>query len=141
VQDQIATFRLIDNILGAVSLLVAAITIFIVTYVDLVNKRRQIGIERAIGIRAGAIVSSYVLRAWAYALAGIAAGLAIFRLAIVPLVRAHPFHFPNGPVTLATSAHEIRRDIVILLIVALVAAAAPAVRSVRLRIIDAIWGS
>ena len=38
VQDQTAAFRLISDILKIVSLLVAAITIFIVTYIDLVNK-------------------------------------------------------------------------------------------------------
>jgi putative ABC transport system permease protein len=140
VQDQIATFNLIDRILKVVSLLFAAIVIFIITYVDLVNKRRQIGIQRAIGIKSGAIVASYVIKAWAYAIVGIVAGLVLFRLAITPLVNAHPFHFPNGPVVLATNAHEVRQDVLILLIVALLAAALPAIQAVRLRIIDAIWG-
>ena len=48
VQDQTATFRLISDILKIISLLMAAITIFTITYIDLVDKRRQIGIERAI---------------------------------------------------------------------------------------------
>ena len=141
VQDQIATFRLINNILKVVSLLVAAITIFIITYVDLVNKRRQIGIERAIGIKSVAIVTSYVLKAWAYAIAGIVVGALLFKLLVIPLVDQHPFHFPNGPVKLAVSQHEIRQDIAFLLIVALLAAITPALQSVRLRIIDAIWAT
>ena len=141
VQDQIASFRLINNILKIVSLLVAAITIFIITYVDLVNKRRQIGIERAIGIRSVAIVTSYVLKAWAYAIAGIVIGALLFKFLVIPLVDQHPFHFPNGPVRFAVSQHETRQDIAFLLIVALLAAITPAVQSVRLRIIDAIWGT
>jgi len=140
VQDQTATFRLISDILKIVSLLMAAITIFTITYIDLVNKRRQVGIERAIGIKSGPIVLSYVLKAWAYALTGIGAGFALFRFVVTPFVRGHPFHFPNGPVTLATTWHEMSRDLVILVVVAALAALLPALRSVRIRILDAIWG-
>jgi putative ABC transport system permease protein len=138
-QDQIATFNLISNILKVVSLLVAAITVFIVTYVDLVNKRRQIGIERAIGIRSAAIVTSYVVKASCYAIIGIGAGLACFNYVIVPLVRHRPFQFPNGPVALASTWQQIRQNLIILIIVALVSAAIPAIRSVRIKILDAIW--
>jgi putative ABC transport system permease protein len=141
VQDQTATFRLISNILKIVSLLMAAITIFTITYIDLVNKRRQIGIERAIGIKSSPIVFSYVLKAWAYALVGVGTGFVLFRYAVTPVVARHPFHFPNGPVTLATTWNEMIRDLVILIIVATLAALAPAVRSVRIRILDAIWGT
>jgi putative ABC transport system permease protein len=139
VQDQIATFNLISNILKVVSLLVAAITIFIVTYVDLVNKRRQVGIERAIGIKSSAIVTSYLLKAACYAILGIGAGLAFFNYVIVPIVAHRPFNFPNGPVTLASTWHQMRQNLIILVIVALIAAAIPAVRSVRIKILDAIW--
>lgn len=140
-QDQVATYRLISNILKVISLLMAAITIFTITYIDLANKRRHIGIERAIGIRSGPIVLSYVLKAWAYAVAGIGTGLLLFLYAVTPIVRGHPFHFPNGPVTLATSWNELVRDVVILVVVASFAALIPAIRSVRIRILDAIWGS
>lgn len=122
VQDHIATFRLITNILKVISLLVAAITIFIVTYVDLVNKRRQIGIERAIGIKSAAIVTSYVLKAWAYAIAGIVVGALLFKLVAIPLVDQHPFHFPKRPGQARRHQQEIRQDIAFLLIVALLAA-------------------
>ena len=91
VQDQVATFTLISDILKTVSLLMAAITIFIITYIDLVNKRRQIGIQRAIGIRSAPIVLSYVLKAWVYALVGIGAGYLLFAFVVTTVVQAHPF--------------------------------------------------
>ena len=34
---------------------------------------------------------------------GVGTGLALFRLAAIPLAQSHPFNFPNGPVTLATT--------------------------------------
>jgi putative ABC transport system permease protein len=141
VADQVATFNLISDILKIISLAMAAITIFIVTYIDLVNKRRQIGIERAIGIRSAPIVLSYVAKACAYALGGIGAGFLLFRYAVTPAVRQHPFHFPNGPVTLATTWGETARDLIILIIVAILAALIPSLRSVRIKILDAIWGT
>jgi putative ABC transport system permease protein len=141
VQDQVASYRLISDILKVVSLLMAGITIFTITYIDLVNKRRQIGIERAIGIKSGPIVFSYVIKAWAYALAGIGVGFLLFRYGVTRFVKHHPFHFPNGPVTLATTWGEMVRDLVILLAVATIAAIVPATRSVRIRILDAIWGT
>jgi putative ABC transport system permease protein len=104
-----------------------------------VNRRRQIGIERAIGIRSAAIVTSYVLKASCYALIGISAGLAFFNYVIVPLVSHRPFQFPNGPVTLVSTWQQMRQNLIILLIVALIAAAIPAIRSVRIKILDAIW--
>lgn len=141
VEDQVATFNLISDILKIISLAMAAITIFIITYIDLVNKRRQIGIERAIGIGSAPIVLSYVSKACAYALAGIGAGFLLFKYAITPAVSQHPFHFPNGPVTLATTWGETVRDLVILIVVAILAALVPATRSVHIKILDAIWGN
>lgn len=141
VQDQVATFNLISDILKIISLAMAAVTIFIITYIDLVNKRRQIGIERAIGIRSAPIVLSYVTKACAYALAGIGAGFLLFKYAVTPAVSQHPFRFPNGPVTLATTWGETVRDLIILIIVAILAALIPSIRSIRIKILDAIWGN
>ncbi len=141
VQDQVATFNLISDILKIISLAMAAITIFIITYIDLVNKRRQIGIERAIGIRSAPIVLSYVAKACAYALAGIGTGFLLFKYAVTPAVSRHPFHFPNGPVTLATTWGETVSDLIILIIVAILAALIPSLRSVQIKILDAIWGN
>ena len=140
VADQVATFRLIAAILTVVSLLMAAVTIFTVTYVDLAHRHRQIGVERAIGIRSGPIVASYVLKALAYAAAGIVTGFLLFRFAAVPLVAARPFSFPNGPVALAVTRREMVRDLIVLAVVAGLAALVPALRSVRIPLLDAIWG-
>ena len=139
VQDQVATYRLISDILKVISLLMAALTIVTITYIDVVHRRRQIGVARAIGIRPAPIVASYVLKAWAYALAGVGVGLVLFRYAVVPFVSSHPFQFPNGPVALAATTGEMTRDLVFLVVVAALAALAPALRSVRIPILDSIW--
>jgi len=43
--------NLISTILSIISILVAAIVIFVIIYVNAINKRRQIGILKAIGIK------------------------------------------------------------------------------------------
>lgn len=141
IQDQVETFDLIDRIMRVISLLVAAITVFIITYVDLTNRRRQIGIERAIGISSGSIVGSYVLKSMATAAVGTVIGGLVFRFALVPLVDRYPFVFPTGPVSLVTDATTTVETILILLGVAAVSAMVPAIRIVTMRILDAIWGS
>ena len=140
IQDQITTFRLINDIMRVISLLVAAITVFILTYVELTNRRRQIGIERAIGIRAPAIVASYVLKSAVNALVGVAFGLMAYRVALMPFVERHPFQFPNGEVVLVADPATTRANVLMLLLVAVVAALVPTVNTIRMKILDAIWG-
>lgn len=140
IQDQIDTFGLINDIMRVISLMVAAITVLILTYVELTNRRRQIGIERAIGIRSGAIVASYVLKSALSALIGVGLGLIAYRAAILPFVERHPFHFPNGDVVLVADPATTRANVALLVVVAVVAALIPTVNAIRMRILDAIWG-
>ena len=74
------------------------------------------------------------------ALIGIALGIAAYRSVIMPFVDRHPFQFPNGDVTLGVDPATVRANVLILLTVAALAAAIPAIRTVRMRILDAIWG-
>ncbi len=138
IKDEVETFDVINNILRTITLFVAVATVFIVTYVDLVNRRRQIGIERAIGISPVALVLSYVLKAIVYAVVGITLGAIVFLAGVDPLIDRYPFEFPSGPSTLGVRADELNRNAVILLIVATISATIPAWNSVRMRILDAI---
>ena len=136
-----SSFDQIIVILRTTALVVAAITIFIVTYVDLVNKRRQIGIERAIGITAFAIVLSYIIRAVLYAVFGIAAAVLIFLYVVVPIEARYPFHFSFGDVVMAVDLPMLSSSALILSAVAIVSAFVPAYQTIRTKIVDAIWYS
>jgi putative ABC transport system permease protein len=138
VKEITGSFNTIKSVLNAVSLIVAAIAVFIVTYVDLVNKRRTIGIERAIGISGPAITVNYLLKAVIFAVLGILFGAGLFFGGAIPLVRHHPFQFPIGPVTLSASSGELRSDAIILLAVAVIGALVPSWRAMRVRLLDAV---
>lgn len=135
------TLDIVNRILRTVSLLVAAVTIFIVTYVDLINKRRQIGIERAIGINSSTIIISYLIRALFYTIIGSIIGVVIFVGVVVPIERVYPFTFPYGEVYLVVNPGFMLTNVLILIGVGLISALLPAWRSMRISIIDAIWGN
>lgn len=135
------SLEIVNRILRIVALFVAGITIFIVTYVDLVNKRRQIGIERAIGINSQSIILAYVFRAIVYTVIGAVLGGVVFMTAVVPIEARYPFNFPFGDVLLAVNPGFMVSNAIILVIVGIVSALLPAWRSMRMSIIEAIWGS
>lgn len=140
IESMTRSFALIEAILTVMNLLVAGVTVFIVTYVDLVNKRRQIGIERAIGITPSAIVTSYVIRALFYAIVAVILSLLLYKYVAVPLELRYPFRFPFGDVALYTSPRLFGRVALIITVVAIVAALIPTWRTMRIKLLEAIWG-
>jgi putative ABC transport system permease protein len=140
VQSMTESFTLINQILNVVNYLVAGITVFIVTYVDVINRRRQIGIQRAIGIKSQSITISYLIRALFYAVVGLIIGILAFKYLIIPVEAQHPFEFPFGPAYLLTQPSYTARMAFILLVVSLAAAFIPVWRVMRIKILDAIWG-
>ena len=140
VESMTESFILINQILNVVNYLVAGITVFIVTYVDVVNRRRQIGIQRAIGIKSHSITVSYLIRALFYAIVGLIIGILLFKYVVIPVEARHPFEFPFGPAYLTTQPSYTARMAFILLVVSLTAAFMPVWRVMRIKILDAIWG-
>jgi putative ABC transport system permease protein len=134
------SFNVINTILNVVNILVAGITVFIVTYIDVTNRRKQIGIQRAIGITPGSLVLAYLLRVAFYAVMAIGIAWLGFVFVIMPVEARFPFHFPFGPVYLAFGSHSLLRASMILMCSAIVAALIPVWISLRVRILDAIWG-
>ena len=134
------SFNAIKTILNIVNILVAGFTVFILTYIDVTSRRRQIGIQRAIGITSSSVMMAYLMRATFLALVGTALATLIFVKAITPLEALYPFHFPFGAVYLYAGSPDLTRMTFILLGVSLVAAFIPVRGVTRMRIMDAIWG-
>jgi putative ABC transport system permease protein len=134
------SFDVINTILNVVNILIAGITVFIVTYIDVTNRRKQIGIQRAIGITPGSLVMAYLLRVAFYAALAIGVAWLGFVFVILPVEAMFPFRFPFGPVYLVFGAHSLVRASVILVCSAIIAALIPVWMSLRVRILDAIWG-
>jgi putative ABC transport system permease protein len=140
VRSMTDSFKIIKEILDIVNILIAGITVFIVTYVDVVNRKRQIGIQRAIGIKRRSITLSYVFRAIFYALLGLLVGFLIYKFVVIPLETQDPFTFPLGPAYLSFDLFLVARTILILVLVSIVASFMPVLRVMRKTILDSIWG-
>ncbi|MFC1924598.1 ABC transporter permease [Chloroflexota bacterium] len=133
------SFNVIHAILNVVNLLVAGITVFIVTYIDVTNRRRQIGIQRAIGITPGSIIVAYLLRAIFYAIVAAVVAILVFLYVVMPIEARYPFQFPFGDVNLVTGFSSVSLAVIILLCATVVAAFIPVWMTLRIKILDAIW--
>ena len=140
VHSMTASFKIIELIMDVVNLLVAGITIFIVTYIDVAHRKRQIGIQRAIGITPASITLSYLIRAMFYAIVALALAMLIYKIGIIPLESHYPFHFPFGDVYLRMSPFVLIRTALLLFIVSIISALLPVHGVIRAKIINAIWG-
>ena len=134
------SFNIINVILTIIDLLIAGITVFIVTYIDVVNRKRQIGVQRAIGITPGSITLSYLMRAVFYSVTAIVLAILLFAFVVAPLETKYPFYFPFGAVYLLIGPADIIRMTAIVISVSLLASFLPVRGIMKMKIMDAIWG-
>jgi putative ABC transport system permease protein len=135
-----SSFLSIDVILSLVATLISAVTIFIVVYIDISNKRQQIGILRAIGVKPYIIRSAYVIISSVYSVIGVLAGAGIFFGAIMPYFIAHPFVLPIVDATLAIEAGDFIARMESIIIVSILVSLIPSFMVTRIKLLNAIWG-
>ena len=141
VGDLTKSFDLIAAMISIIGLAVAAITIFILIYVNAINKRRQIGILKAIGIKENIVIISYILQALFYAISGIVLGSIIMFYFVEPYFIHHPLMFPIGDITLTIKEFQVTQGVFGLLVAAFIAGLIPAWRAARENMLKAIWGA
>jgi putative ABC transport system permease protein len=95
------SFVTINTLMTVVGFFIAAVTIFIIIYVDVTHKRQEIGILRAIGIKSHLIVTTYVLQAAVYSFLGVVVGTILYFGILVPYFTVYPFKIPIGDVNLS----------------------------------------
>lgn len=130
----------IDAIMLVVGIIIAAVTIFIVIYVDVINKRRQIGIQRAIGVKPRVIIFSYLLLSMFYAFCGVLVGIALFYSALVPYFIAHPLDIPVADVSLNLAWEQLLIRAEIVMVVSVISGLVPAILASRAKILESILG-
>ncbi|MDD5039726.1 MAG: FtsX-like permease family protein [Patescibacteria group bacterium] len=135
------SFLSINVILSIFGVLIAAITVFIVIYIDISSRRQEIGILRAIGIRPYLIRAMYIILSAVYSVAGVLLGTVLFFAIIVPYFNAHPFVLPIADAKLLVNPGDFIARLETLIWVAIAAGLVPAVTITRTKLLDAIWGS
>ena len=134
------TFALLGNIIGAIAVIVASITIFIIIFITAITRRKYIGILKAIGISRVAIKLSYVLLSVFYSLIGISIGLLLLYLVLVPYFAANPIDFPFSDGILSVTTEGTLLRALILVGTTVIAGYFPARMIVNKNTLDAVLG-
>jgi len=133
------TLMMVRNIMNAIGLLIAFVIIFVVIYVNIVNKKRQIGVQKAIGIEQNVIIASFVLQAMLYAGAGVTLGYILMHFGIVPYTVTHPLEVPLGAVSLELDEFEAINRAVLLFLASIGASVIPAYKLANKDLLELIW--
>jgi putative ABC transport system permease protein len=133
---------LISVVVGVISVIVAMITLFVLIYVNALNKRRQIGILKAIGIKQSIIINAYIMQSLFYTLCGVTLGSLLVFCVLQPLLIAHPIPLIEGLMNLIVvySPLVIIISIASFLVAGYLAGRIPAWLVAKQDILQAIWG-
>jgi ABC-type lipoprotein release transport system permease subunit len=138
--DITRTFSLLGNLVGAIALIVGAITIFIVIFVNAITRRKYIGILKGIGISARAIEISYVLQSLFYAVFGILFASLFLMGFLKPFLEIHPLILPIAEGRLAVTTSDLIIRGIILIISSLISGFIPARLVTKQNTLDSILG-
>ena len=137
--DAIASFGLIATIMTVVSLIVASVVVFIVTFINIINRKKQIAILKAIGVRKQAIIGSYLLQVVFLCTCGVLIGAVMLNV-ICRLLVIFPLHFPMGYITPVVDYGGLATSVIALSVVALISGYIPSWQVTREEILDAMRG-
>lgn len=129
------SFEKIGSILRVIGSFVAGLVIFIIIFVDIVNRRKQIGILKAIGIPESNIMYSYVLRGMFYTIVGMIFGYVIMRFGVVNLFIKHPIDFPMGWMVPVIKINTLQMSILLFISAGLIGSFLPTIKEVRKKIL------
>lgn len=135
------TLSLVRNVFTAVGLIVAFVIIFVVIFVNIVSQKRQIGVQKAIGIEEEVIIASFVLQAMFYAFVAMVIGYSLMQFVITDLTKAYPISAPIGKVSLDLSSSEAAIRAMMLFMAAVIGSFIPSYRMTKRSLLDLIWGA
>lgn len=134
------TFRTLGNFISSIGLAVAAITVFIVIFINAITRRKFIGILKGIGISGGSIEISYIFQSIFYALIGVILGTLLTYLILVPYFQANPINFPFSDGILVAPPLETFFRAVLLTVATIIAGYIPSRIIIRKNTLDSILG-
>jgi putative ABC transport system permease protein len=129
------SFDMIGAMLRIIGSFVAGLVIFIIIFVDIVNRRKQIGILKAIGIPEKAIMYSYVIRGMFYTLLGVVFGFLLMHFGVIGFFAQHPIDFPMGDMVPVITKAALRISIILFVTAGLIGSVIPAVKEVHKKIL------
>jgi ABC-type lipoprotein release transport system permease subunit len=134
------TFSLLGTIISSIGLVVAAITVFIVIFINAITRRKYIGIMKGIGMSGKSIEIAYIFQSLFYAMVGSAIGLVLVYFVFIPYFDANPINFPFSDGILVAPFGTTMIRILILVLVTAAAGYIPSRIVVKDNTLDSILG-
>jgi putative ABC transport system permease protein len=94
----VSSFDIIRIISFIIGIVISAVSIYIILYINILNKRVQIGIMKAIGVNSEVISLSYIMQAIFYGVIGSIAGI-FLTLLMVQYFTFNPINTPIAKIT------------------------------------------
>jgi len=139
VKQFIGSLQITNTITGVVGLLTAFATIYIIIFINVTNKRKQIGILKAVGIKKEIILGSYVLQSLIYGVAGVVIGI-IAMQGLIALLTVYPLSMPIGNVVPILTTNRLVTTAITLILASIVAGFFPSRKAANDNILEAIFG-
>ncbi|MFZ1720102.1 MAG: FtsX-like permease family protein [Candidatus Moraniibacteriota bacterium] len=133
---------LISLTVSVISVLVAAITTFVLIYINALSKMRQIGILKAIGIKQEIIICSYIFQSLFYTLFGVMIGSGVIFGIVQPLLQMYPIPLIERlmDIVLVYTPEGIFISIAVFFVAGFLAGLIPSFLVAKKDILDTIWG-
>lgn len=130
----------IDIISKYISLIVGAALILIIVYINVLNRKKEIGILKAVGISKLSIIISYAFISMFYVSMGIIIGLILYFLLIIYFTYNPVSFYQNLEIIPKIQFSLIAKSIISMLVMSLIAGILPAWKTSKESILDAVWG-
>lgn len=139
VKQFVGSLQITNKITGFIGLLTAFATIYIIIFINVTHKRKQIGILKAVGVKKEIILGSYVMQSIAYGITGVIVGNILMQI-ILMFFTNYPLNMPMGDVVpLMTMERSIITSIT-LIFASMVAGYFPSRTAANDNILDAVFG-
>lgn len=134
------SLNILNILLRLIGVLVASVTILIVMFISIINKRRQLGILKAIGVPEWTVINSYLLQSFFYALIGIFVGMVILYAIFVPYFNVYPLDMGFGSVRVSIDLGVLAANSLLIIVASILSGFIPVWKIVRQDITKSIWG-
>lgn len=134
------TFRTLGNFIGSIALAVAALTVFILVFINALTRKRYIGIMKGFGISGSSISAAYVFQSLFYSICGVGLGLLLLYGLIKPYFDLHPIDFPFSDGILSVPPLGVAIRVAAMFMTAITAGYVPAQLIIRKNTLDTILG-
>jgi putative ABC transport system permease protein len=138
-EDSLGSLQKIEYLITLVGLIVASIVVFVITFINITNRRKQIAILKAIGIRRQTIIENFLVQTFFLCCCGAAAGWLMLE-GITVLLNIYPIKFNLGYLYPVIDYGFFAISILMLFLVSLISGYLPARTVANEDILEAMRG-